>query len=767
MKLSETLSAQVFELRDEASVRKWLHAAEKEIGGLVWVPLGGIDNNVHSVEVASDPALALVERPTNGIDALLDLRARELKQTADTPRDAAVKWWGVPASGLTSMDEKSRRDLADRIRVVMEESEVDDRPTIVIQDYGTGQHPDHFHDTLLSLLRSTKRDKAHQMGVYNAGGAATYKFAKYAIIVSRLAPSLLNGLQDEVGVSAVRYDPLDPAKDKVGHYVCLQGKDGKIIRLDIPELPNLPHGTYVKLIEYELRKYARGAHEPKNSLWHLLHACLPEPALPIRIVETRAGRFPAMKGKVERRVVTGLLHLLKRPGIADYSDERTLNLGNENGSVQLRYFVLNDGVEPEAYVRAEQALTVTLNGQRQHTKDRLWLKRQLDLFFLFKRLLVVVDFTGLTNAARRQVFSSTRETGVDSPLMTEILDRAIQEMRDDEELANLDELARQKTLESATHTTTEKVKKQLASQIGAYMKGGLKGSKGGTKKPKKGKGKKRKKRNKNPVAPKVDDSQMLAVPDSLKILSDPLDIHPGGTAGLRLEINAKNGFLPQYADCLSIVFGAGVQGHVRIVSKGKLLGGRVRVSIQADDQCPEGSFEMKVALVIPQLGVVLTAQGSLVVAKPQEDEEDTSSGGEPIIGIFWVGREKWEEFDPHWNEQTAGLCNVLREDQADPKAITKVEWYLNSAFEPYEKVVEERELTELTLKTFQENYEYPVCYGIFRQTLAEEAKEREADAEGRSIEVPDDYVLGERARLARAVLMAMEPEMVLVEAATE
>ena len=57
---------------------------------------------------------------------------------------------------------------------------------------------------------------------------------------------------------------------------------------------------------------------------------------------------------------------------------------------------------------------------------------------------------------------------------------------------------------------------------------------------------------------------------------------------------------------------------------------------------------------------------------------------------------------------------------------------------------------------------------VLRQRLAETAKEREADEEGRAIDIPDDYVRGEQARMARAVLMAMEPDITiagLVEAA--
>jgi hypothetical protein len=324
MKLSRQLSERVFEIGSEEELTDWLSVVDKELGGVGWVPLGGIENNVHTVEVASDPALALVERPTNSIDALLDLKARALAETAPSPHEAAKRWWGVPSGGLSAMTEKSRRELADLIRVTMLESGAADRPTIVVQDQGTGQHPDDFARTHLSLLASNKKSATHMMGVYNAGGAASYKFSRGAMIVSRLAPSLLNGRDDEIGVTVVRYNPLDPDKFKSGVYEYLVAKNRTIIRLDLPMMPDLEYGTYVKLVEYQMPKYARAAQEPKQSLWHLFHAALPDPALPIRIVETRVDRFAGLKGTPTRRVITGLLHLMRQPGTAEYSDERML-----------------------------------------------------------------------------------------------------------------------------------------------------------------------------------------------------------------------------------------------------------------------------------------------------------------------------------------------------------------------------------------------------------------------------------------------------------
>lgn len=760
MKISTDLSVQLFALTTHDDLTQWIREVDKETGGVSWVPVGGIENNVHTVEVASDPSLALVERPTNSIDALLDLRAIERGETARTPHDAAKKWWGVPMDGLSKMTDKDRRTLADNIRVTMFEGETTDRPTVVIQDRGMGQHPDDFARTHLSLLASNKKSSTHVMGVYNAGGAASYKFAKSTVVISRRAPSILDGRPDEIGATVVKYDPLDPNKFKSGMYVYLTAKDKSVLRLDLSEIPELAYGSYIKLIEYLLPKYNQAAHGPKNSLWHLFHAALPDPALPFRVIETRSNRFKSMKGGVERRVISGLLHLLNNPGTADYSDNRTIDLGPGDGRVVLRYFVLNEQTDPDAYTTSEQALTITLNGQRQITKDRLWLRRQLELFYLYRRLVVLVDGTGLSNAAKRDVFSSTRETGVNSPLTKTILDRVARELLDDENLMVLDEQAKQRTLEAATKTTTERVKKQLAAQIGAYLKGTLPGVKGGrrkkTRKRSKGSGK---------LQP-VDDSLMLEIPTDLEILKDPLEIEPGTTTPLRVLINAKNDFLPKYGDGLSVVVGPELKDHVKVLSKGRLLGGRVRITLEASSDAPVMSSSLKVALVVESLGVLLIDQGNINVVepKPEDEDSDAKKGAEPNIDVSWVGRDRWETFEPFWNAETVGDCYIYREDPLNKTAITKVEWVLNEAFAAYEKIIEEKKLGEAAMKTFREGYEYPVLFGLFRQRLAEEEKEKEADEEGKLIDIPDDYVRGERARMARAVLMAMEPEIHIAEA---
>lgn len=752
MKINSTLSTDFFGVLDKYGAEQWLAQVDRHVGGLRWLPLGGIPNNVHAVEVMRDSGAALVERVTNSIDAMLDLAALEHDATAPTPHEAAAKWFGVPTGGLSMLGEADRLRLADNIRVANLDSGVQARPTVVIQDAGTGQHPDEFAATLLSLMGSNKKSKNHQMGVYNAGGAASYSFCEYTFIASRRATQLLNGKTDEVGLTVVRYNPLDPDKFKTGTYEYCVGPDALILRLDANELPDLPSGTYVKHIAYELTSYARGAHEPKRSLWHLFHAAVPDPALPFRIVETRTTYFPAMKGKVERRVVNGLLHLLRRKGIADYSEEASIALG-ASGRVVLRYFVLNDGVDPDAYTTSDQGLSFTLNGQRQDTRDRYWLKRMTGLNYIFKRLVVLIDGNGLKSGAKRQVFASTREASKDSPLTREILDLAIQHMKDDDDLRALDEQARTQTLSQASKSTSDKVKKQLASQIAHLLKGVTGGVKGGKRPIKPA-------RPHGPPTPRTyDDSLMLDVPDKLEIISDPVRLTPGKLTSIRVRINAKNGFIPTYANALTVVIAPPLKEHVNVRSFGRLLGGQLRIVLETADSAPELDGTIQVALVEPSLGVLLSASAVACIRRTQTEPDD-QAGGDPDVNITWHERAEWAKFDPPWDQDTAGNCVVTR-DPANEDLITRVDWQLNRNFEAYEATVLKRKLEQAELQAFQERYEFPVCWGFFRQSQAEFSKEREADEEGKTSDVPDDYVRGERARLARAVLLALEPELSL------
>ena len=769
MALSQRLSDAVFCLASKEEAHEWLRDIDEEVGGLRWVPVGGLEDNIHAIEVSSHPALAIVERVTNAIDALLELKALEHGATAPSPHVAAQQWWGVPRGGLSDMAEAARRHLAESIKVTLEASGDPDCPTVVVQDGGCGVSPDDFPKTLLSLMASNKKLKHHLMGVYNAGGAATYKFCELSLIASRRQSGLTDGMPDEVGLAVVRYNPLDTERYKTGTYEYCIDAQGHILRLGLSELPELRFGTYVKHVAYHLAGYASMAHGPKASLWHLLHAALFDPPLPIQIRERRREQYAeverASDGEI-RRVVAGLRHLLGRPGTSCYQDERQLQLGPESGVVVLRYWVLGHNVDdPDAYVRPDQALTLTHNGQRQGTRDRQWVRRNLDLHYLFKRLIVQVDCDHLSSAAKREVFAATRESQTESRLTQRILERVVDELRHDDELSVLDEQQRDRAIAEATKRVSARVKRQLAKQIAGTIPGT------GDERKTEGRGSTKRKRIKRKKRqPRVyDDSQMPEVPDSLLIANAPLSVQAGRTTVVRVRINARNGFLPRHREGFKVIVGPQLKDHVSIQSTGSLLGGETRVILAAAPDAPRLQDRLHALLALPEMGVMLSSEAGLTVVDPVPQPSDPERGGEPDVDITWVGRDRWEALG-NWDARTVGDANIKRDAQ-DRTRIVRVEFLLNEAFEPFESLSLAKKLSETAMNAFRDSYALPVCWALFQQSLyADSGAPVQALAdpdspEARPPQVHDEvYVRGEKERLARAVLMAMEPDLALMSA---
>jgi hypothetical protein len=121
--LSDLLAA---EYEDEASVLLLKRGLFEESNAHRWVPLGKMPNNqsvVHAQQ--SNPAAALVEKFTNGLDAILLRRCKA--QSIDprslgapqTMRKAVQKWFGdlngKPTQEIRSLAEESLRRREDPI----------------------------------------------------------------------------------------------------------------------------------------------------------------------------------------------------------------------------------------------------------------------------------------------------------------------------------------------------------------------------------------------------------------------------------------------------------------------------------------------------------------------------------------------------------------------------------------------------------------------------------------------------------------------------
>ena len=119
---------------------------EAIIAGLphaVWKPLGNKPNNHALINVLIDPADALVERVTNGLDAVIERKVLlENREDLQSPRKAVEELFGVPGGHVYQLrDDSERRELARNVVVTLRDSGADKAPTVTVEDRGVGQHP--------------------------------------------------------------------------------------------------------------------------------------------------------------------------------------------------------------------------------------------------------------------------------------------------------------------------------------------------------------------------------------------------------------------------------------------------------------------------------------------------------------------------------------------------------------------------------------------------------------------------------------------------
>ena len=214
---STELAARLWAARSMQDVTEIMTMAEQLYGPVERRAVGGRENNIGIIRLASDPGLASVERITNGMDAVLELEALIHTQTASSPRAGALTWLGLGRTGDPEADRNNVRRVAARLQVILDDSGETRRPTMIVEDRGIGQHPDDFACTLLSLNESNKVEKPYTMGTYGQGGSSTLGFSRAAVIISRRHSAGLNGKADTTGWSIVQ-ERDDPARMKLPTY---------------------------------------------------------------------------------------------------------------------------------------------------------------------------------------------------------------------------------------------------------------------------------------------------------------------------------------------------------------------------------------------------------------------------------------------------------------------------------------------------------------------------------------------------------------------
>ena len=690
---------------------------------LHWRPVGDIEDNFGAINAASDARLALNERITNMIDALLEMHARlrygndlaSMAAAMTSPAQAASILLGVPIGGVGEMSISERQKLAQEISVDFRESGVAERPTAVMRDKGIGQTPSRIPETILSIHRGNKRDKPFLMGMYGWGGSSTLCFAEGGtVVVSRRHPELLDGEPDGVAVTIVKKIYTEDMRTPA--YVYAVDEHSNVLSLDVAaaDAAGLAHGAQITHIEYDLT--IKG---PLINQYKYYNAALYEPVVPYYLGSDRnIDRAPG------RRTMVGVGGRLKSHRDEDdsstkiaYSSRATIDLG-QDGEIKVHVWVLDkDGARPgadttSAFVDADSAIVVTLNGQRQDSEKREWIKRVCKYPHLYARMIVEVEADFLSQDAKIRAFASTRER-----LRGSMHERIFKELADllikDDELRRLQEKLREESLRDTASKASDRDLKKLAKIIGKL---GGRTAEADVEIEAEADGEKHQRGTGNGSQRSIADDHLPVVPTKLEFAPHTLSVTQGGTKKrLMVSLDAKNSYLPDHEADLTITV-EGPSGDTKEVyptTRAQLMGGMAQWLVAATEDAQLGDYKLTAQLKIP--GGELSDTAEISVIAPREPDGGSGRSGknktkktvkqQVPVGpqVSWVVRDGWgtHGFDAR---------SVGRVDDSGKG----VDIYLNQDFDKLQQVLGNPSYTKAVQEARKSAYMIPTALGLYR-----------------------------------------------------
>ena len=773
---------------DSESIGRWIDALKSQ--DYVWKPVGGISNNSGAIEISSDPAETLNERTTNAIDAILEREWQENHSSEpqpSSPREAAEKWFKIPRGKLSNLSQQERRKLGEKIQIILLESSIEKKPTILVRDVGIGQHPSEFEKTLLSLHLTNKIDKHFLMGAYGQGGAAVYDFCRYTIIVSRRARSCLKpGQRDLVGWTIVRYNPLDE-EHKTGTYEYVVNSRGEVPTLDPEISPEQFHeGTEIRMVEYELPRHSTIFTAPAGSLWALTNMILYDPVLPFLIGDARLSRFEKLtrfSGIQRTRVIIGNANRLREKkakkeaageeeGVSAelrYDQEHAIDLG-DYGRVRIRYWVFNfpknrETIPVDAYSDPQSAIAVTLNGQRQAKFERSYFRTPLNLPILKDYMLIQVDCDELTKLGKRELFSSTRQQLKQRPFLDTLLSETNDIITKDPQIRMIAEELREAALKSASSEQNIRLSKELErlirewvvkdkapKEVGLQMLADKNGTSTTLTLKRKDEVSMPEDEEEEEIEKKPPDVRSWAgkyIPSEFDFVAirEPLKIPLNKAYTLMLKSDAQDDCLVREHDRGELYLEFEPSDMLIEKSRGEMRSGRLSGRlITTEAATPDRHVTIKVKLSFPGRQPLLASRKGMIVKPRKGEKKPVLVEALPKYRIVPVHRE-----DDDWKTDENSIVEALSrwsEDdvaEVDPSG-QPVLIYVNMSNHDYVAEVRRRNLSEDTIRRYRERYTVAIAFHAYLQdhSIRELVKENK--------HVSDEDQLAELQRTVKTVI---------------
>lgn len=750
----------------QSDVEKLILALE---GHVEWLPLGNNRGNYGIITMGSDPFDGITERITNSMDAILELEAESETSLREcgSPREAVERIYGFKEGNLQWADQQSIGQLSKRIRLKFLDSGTPKRPTIEVWDKGIGQHPADFPDTLVSLNSNYKASRMYLIGAFGQGGQTSFAHCEYGIIISRRSSKLLKKDRDDsVGWTIVRYrDPSTPEVIyKTGLWeFCVDSETGSIPKASPSTLPvAFEHGTIIRLVSYDLHRGTSDVLQPASTAWSYLSQSLFDPVLPFRLYEERK------KYEKKNRSFSGLARRLWRGGKGEkmrigLQDSYDIDMG-EVGCVRLNYWALEPVREPgskslwkdikKGYVTRKDAVFLTLNGQRHGVETTTFLRDRVGLPYAHDYVIVQVDCDSLTNLAKKQIFSSTRDRLKETELKHVVMQEVAEHLGKDRNLLAFEKRRKTAIITRTTLRDTTRIRSTVAKfiarnpELSALIdRTGQESSQ--TKKPIR-----ESRDGVNDEEDEIRESE-LEVPDlkdtptyfSITNASNPIPVEKGGYALVRLETDAEDSYLEGENSKRFNVFHQ--SGTTREKSRSMLRLGKVSYRLHCPNRVRVGTKEMiSFALDLPDgSSLEVSREVECIKSKKRQKKRGTRKLPEPRIVPVSKNEDLdlWELLD--FDDNSVGTIYL----ESNPAI------YISLDNQHLVSALSVRRLSdEAIVDSVKDRYVAAVAYHLLLMYVD---KAKKSDSEAGDYGWSDESEEKEKGRLARtASMLALPPE---------
>lgn len=749
-----------------------------------WVPYGGRESNESTIGLASKAGRSLTERITNGQDALLELA--KLKHNGNVPNSpgrAAAQWFGRaetgPGTGLYSTEDKEG-ELSRSLCVVLSDSGLSGAPTVDVIDLGIGIAPDSMPSTILSLQEGNKVKKPYLIGAFGQGGSSTLGFSKYAFVLSRSFEA-----PESIGFTVVRL--VDPGSDydlDVYAYLTIEEKVPRIVfdrskalhickDSNLKRPPELPYGTLVRHVGFELSGLDKGLGPSLGNLYHYLHLSMFDPLIPFRTMDIRGNtvkdeRIGGSRNRLMKLVEKGEDDDGEsgRISVVHHKEmEYIIPIGSDNSRIGVEYWVIEAkrltkgelhlrSSSSELFVQRGYPIVATLNGQNQGEIPAKFIK-DLGLGMVSRHIVVHLDASGCDRRIRRELFTTTREGFKEGPQLDNVMTTLGGILKEDQKLKEIEQALADRLINRENQTSNDKVKKQITRLLrdAGYSKtadgdsddhggeqeggpGGISGSGGGTGGTGGGG-----KPEPLPTKPYPDVTRWEIVwPEEIS------RVRLNGRSSVRIETDADERF--DLEGRITLEF----EPHkVEIAAVSPLTCGRKQWRLRAAESAKVGDTGIVTAVLSTPNGGDMRSTIRFEVTAPVDSGDQGKRGKVPDFDILPISPDKDDDEDT-WMQlwpQHEGKSRTTKSEVAYKVLSTgsKTIVYYSTAYGPYTERLERiNSKSKALAELFDENYQVWIGYHAILQLPADQ----QADESGL------EAMEAERCRVAQIQLRVAE-----------